>query len=420
MSYSHLYQSLSSGPGVYLFLDEKDNILYVGKAKNLKKRVSSYFKNKLGGKTSLLVSQISKIKTIKVDSEIESLLLEANLIQKYLPKYNVRFTDGKAYPLIRITIKDKYPKVITARRMEDKKSIYFGPFPDVSAMRIVLKVARRIFPFQSVINHPKKICFYNHIGLCPCPEVTNDKFYKKNINHLINFLRGNTKKVIKDIEKERENFSKNEAYEKAWECQKKIDSIKLIASSFYNPFEYEENPNLKEDIRRRELADLQEVLRVNNVIIDLPIRIECYDISIISGKYATGSLVVFTKGEKDSKWYRRFRIRSDFGKNNDFAMIEEVIARRLNHDDWPKPDLIIIDGGKGQVSSVLKVLNQRGAKIPVIGLAKREETIVTPNFKEISLPKDSKTLHLIIRIRDEAHRFAVAYHRKLRSNFVNL
>lgn len=411
---------MSSDPGVYLFLDEKDNILYVGKAKNLKKRVSSYFKNKLGGKTSLLVSQVTGIKTIKVDSEIESFLLEANLIQKYLPKYNVRFTDGKAYPLIRITVKDKYPRVVTARRIGDKSSAYFGPFPNVSAMRTVLKIARRIFPFQSVMNHPKKLCFYNHIGLCPCPEVTNDKFYKKNINHLINFLEGNTKKVIRDIEKERDFFSKNEMYEKAREYQRRIDSIKLITSSFYNPFEYEENPNLREDIRQQELDALRDVLKINNVTIDLPTRIECYDISIISGEYATGSLVVFTNGEKDSKWYRRFKIRKTFGKNNDFAMIEEVMARRLNHEDWPKPDLMIIDGGKGQISSALKVLNQRKVNIPLIGLAKREETIITSDFREISLPKDSKTLHLVMRIRDEAHRFAITYHKKLRSRFVNL
>lgn len=420
MSYSQLYQSLSSGPGVYIFLDEKDKILYVGKAKNLKKRVSSYFRGNLGRKTGLLVSQIKKIKTIKVESEIESLLLEINLIQKYAPKYNVRFADNKSYPMIRITVKDRYPKVLTVRKIDDKNDVYFGPFPNVGAMRAVLKMMRRIFPFQSVQNHPKKICFYNHIGLCPCPEVIKDPFYRNNINHLVNFLKGNTKNVLRDLEKERNKFSKEEMYEKALETQKRMDWIKLVTSAYYNPILYEENPNLREDIREKELESLKDVLNKNGVKITFPERIECYDVSIISGKYAVGSMVVFTHGEKNPNWYRRFKIKGIFLKNNDFAMMEEVIGRRLNHSEWPRPNLIIVDGGKGQVSSALKVLGEKKEKIPVIGLAKREEIIITSAFIEIKLPKDSIALHLVMRIRDEAHRFAITYHRKLRSNFINL
>ena len=427
------YQSLPTSPGVYFFEDRSGNVIYIGKAKNLKKRVSSYFtgRDKLGSKTLSLVLEIAKIKTIKVESEIESLLLEANFIQKYLPKYNVKLADSKAYPLIKITTKDKYPKVLIARRMGDKKSIYFGPYPNVGAMRLVLKIARRIFPYQSVLNHPTKLCLYNHLGLCPCPEVMGDEnykrslkasqktefssfAYKKNIKHLINFLKGNTKKVIKDLEKEKKEFVKNEEFEKAADNQRKIEAIKLITNSHYKPLDYEENPNLSSDLRGIELGDLQKVLQVHGVGVLFPEKIECFDISIISGKYATGSMVVFTNGEKDSSMYRRFKIRYS-GKPSDFAMIEEVLRRRLNHPEWKLPDLFIVDGGKGQVSVATRVLSEKKIKIPLIGLAKREETIVTSSLEEIKLPRDSRVLQLLQRIRDEAHRFAITYHRKLRS-----
>lgn len=331
-----------------------------------------------------------------------------------MPKYNVKFADSKAYPVIEITVKDKFPKVLVVRRMNKKSSRYFGPYPNVGAMKTVLKIARRIFPFQSVINHPKKTCFYYHLGLCPCPEVFKDESYRRNINHLVNFLSGRTGKVVKDLEKEKKNFIRNEEFEEASNCQKKIDAIKLVTASYYRPLEYEENPNLRSDLRYIELRSLKDVLTLNNVKIPFPARIECFDISIIAGKYATGSLVVFINGEKDTSHYRRFKIRYT-GIPNDFAMMEEVIRRRLNHSEWEMPNLIVVDGGKGQVSSAFKVLRERKLDIPLIGLAKREETIVTSNFSEIKLPKDSKALQLLQRIRDEAHRFAITYHRKLRS-----
>lgn len=404
---------MPSDPGVYFFKDNSGNVIYVGKAKNLKKRVSSYFSKQLGPKTQVLVSQIAKVKTIRVQSEIESLLLEANFIQKYMPKYNVRFADSKAYPLIRITIKDKYPKVLTARRIEDKGSIYFGPYPNVSAMRLVLKIARRIFPYQSVLNHPKKLCLYNHLGLCPCPNVLADKSYKKNIRHLINFLKGNARKVIKDLESEKKKLVNKEEFEKASDVQKKLDAIKLITSPYYKPLDYQENPNLTADLRREELMELMNILNFHGVSMKLLKKIECFDVSLLSGKYATGSMVVFLNGEKNSSMYRRFKIKYS-GVPSDFAMMEELLDRRLNHLDWELPNLLIVDGGKGQISSALKVLKRKQIEIPVIGLAKREEIIVTSDFTQIKLPRSSKALQLVQRIRDEAHRFAITYHRKLR------
>ena len=396
----------------------------MGKAKNLRKRVSSYFINKdLGEKTAHLVSQIKNIKTIRVDSELESLLLEANLIKKFNPKYNSRLTDGKAYILARVTYKEKFPKVLLARKIDDKKSVYFGPFPNSSDLKTVLKLIRKIFPYQSVSNHPKRYCLYYHLGLCPCPPMfktlEENKVYKSNIRHLIQFFEGETKKIIKELESERDYLSKNENYETAQIIQKKIDAINSITSQSINPFDYEINPNLRSDLRSREIQELLKVLKENKVSVNKLERIECFDISNISGKHATGSMVVFVQGEKDSSSYRRFQIkRPPRVIPNDFAMMQEVIKRRLTHPEWGKTDLIIVDGGKGQISSAQKVLFEQNAEIPLIGIAKREELLITSDFKVIRLPKNSPALNLVKRIRDEAHRFAITYHRKLRSKYL--
>lgn len=417
---------LPTNPGVYMFLDENGDVLYVGKAKNIKNRVSSYFVNRrdLGTKTQILVSKIKKIKTINVDSELESLLLEANLIKKFNPKYNAKLTDGKNYLLARITIKDSTPKVLFARRDGEKDSIYFGPFPNSSDLKLVLKIIRKIFPYQSVLHHSKRLCLYYHLDLCPCPPMfTSDqqaKEYKSNIRHIIQFLNGQSKEVVKELEKERNQASKNELFEEAADIQKRIDAINLITSPSHNPFEYEINPNLRSDLRSKELDELLKILKSNGVNIEKLDRIECYDISNISGTNATGSMVVFTNGEKDSSNYRRFKIkRPPKVVPNDFAMMKEVISRRLEHIEWGRPDLIIVDGGKGQISSAKKALFENDNQdIPLIGIAKREELLITSDFKTIRLSKRSEGLMLVRRIRDEAHRFAIAYHKKLRSKLI--
>ncbi len=426
----HSYHLLPQEPGIYLFLDKEGNVLYVGKAKNLKKRVASYFTNSknLLEKTRLLIASSFYIKTIVVESDIDALLLEINYIKKFTPKFNVKLIDGKAYPLIRITVSEEIPKVLIARQQNDKKSIYFGPYPSTKSLRLVLKLLRRIFPFISVDNHPKKTCLYYHLGLCPClnafsnPE--NKKEYRKNIKYIIEFLKGNRKKIVKELEKERSTLVRNERFEKAALIQKKLDAINYITAKSRNPFEYEENPNLVSDIRKKQLEDLKKILKEAKVSVENLRRIECYDISNIMGKQAVGSMVVFINGKKDSSQYRKFKIKTLPPTPNDFAMMEEVLRRRLKHKEWTYPDLIIVDGGKGQVSSALKVLtmeqwNNGTMRIPVIGLAKREEIIITSDFKEIRLPRNFPALFLIQNLRDEAHRFAITYHRRLRSkNFM--
>lgn len=398
-------------------MDEKNDIIYVGKAKNLHSRVSSYFVNtsSLHPKTAALVSQIKKIDVILVESEIESLLLEANYIKKYTPKYNIKLTDGKAYPLIRITGKSDSPAVLLARKMNDPRSIYFGPFPSSTSVKMVLRTIRRIFPYQSVLHHSKGKCLYFHLGLCPClpafPNPESRKMYKKTIKHIIDFLEGNTKKAIKDLEKERDLYSKQEKFEDASAIQKQIAAIHYVTHPIHKPFEYEINPNLREDLREAEMAELVRILRSNRVPIVTAQRIECYDISNTQGTNPVASMVVFTNGEKDASQYRKFKMKTK--GPNDFAMMQEVISRRLRHDEWPRPDLLIVDGGKGQISSAYEIL--AGTNIPLVGLAKREETIITPENIEILLPRRSGALQLVQRIRDEAHRFAITYHRKLRS-----
>jgi len=429
--------------GVYVYTDKQNKILYVGKANNLKSRVSSYFikSANLGEKTRLLVSKVYKIKITIVESELEALLLEAFYIKKYHPKYNIRLSDDKSYVQIRISIKDKYPVVQLARRGEDKNSSYFGPYPNSGAVKLVLKTIRKVFPYQSITNHPKRICLYNHLGLCPCPPVFDNenlrKEYRKNIHGIIRILEGQSPKIVAELEKKRNVLSKLENFEEAATLQKKINALKIITEPFHTPFEYEVNPNLRMDLRKQELDELIKILNVYGLNLQRLQRIECYDISNTQGTNATGSMVVFINGEKESSQYRRFKIKKD-GVPNDFAMIEEVLTRRFKRDGWDKPDMVIVDGGKGQVTSALKAFSVNNISIPLIGLAKREETIIIPqgknnkpqaeiksflprhnnsSFVEVSLPKNSKALLLIMRLRDEAHRFAITYHRKLRSKF---
>lgn len=407
-------------------MDEFNKVLYVGKAINLKARVSSYFSSSVTGeKTRLLVSKIYKIRIVLVESDLEALLLEAFYIKKYNPWFNIRLTDGKAYILVHISIKDKYPKILFARRSDSKTDIYFGPFPSSKAVKLVLKTIRKAFPFQSVNNHPKKVCLYNHLGLCPCPPVFDSakfhKEYKKNIRSIIRIFEGKTKSIIHELEIKRNILSENEKFEMAGELQKKINALYYITQPIYSPSDYDDNPNLRIDLRLKELNELKAHLSDNGCIVETLERIETYDISNTQGTNPTGSMSVFINGEKAGNFYRKFKINS---KNtpDDFSMMYEVLNRRLKHKDWPFPGLIIVDGGKGQVSRALKALKDNNLNIPLIGLAKREETIIIPFIKnsnlifiEVLLPKNSAAIHLLQRVRDEAHRFAVNYHRLLRS-----
>lgn len=407
-------------PGVYEYLDEHSAVIYVGKAIDLKSRVSSYFTSplQLGPKTQALVEKIVKIRITVVESELEALLLEAHLIKKYRPYYNIKLTDDKSYQFIKMTLKSEYPSVTLSRRAEDPKAVYFGPYPSSGSIKIVLKALRKVFPYMSSLNHPKRVCLYNHLGLCPCLPARNDAAnkaeYKKNLQGIVKILEGKSKVIQKEFERERDTASKKEEYEKALYFQKKLDALSLITQPFHRPIEYDLNPNLRSDIREKEMEELKEILNSKGYNLSSVGRIECYDISNTQGTYATSSLVVLTQGEIDKSQYRKFKIKKD-GSPNDFAMMEETLKRRLLHTEWQFPDLLVVDGGKGQITSALNAIKELGVSVPIIGLAKREETIITSDFQEILLPRSTKALQLIMRLRNEAHRFALSYHRKLRS-----
>jgi len=406
---------------VYLFKDTSGKLLYVGKAKDIKKRVSSYFSHKaLDAKTLKLVSLVKNVETIRVGSEIEAFLLESTLIKKHKPFYNIKLIDDKTYPMIEITTHQN-PSITITRKKLDPKTHYFGPYSDVTALKTVLKLIRKIFPYQSIKNHPKRKCLYYHLGLCPCVLANPDKEseYKKNLKNIEKFLEGKKDEVIKTLIKTRDNYSKNEDYENASVVQERINRIILITSDTYDPFHYMDKPDFYFERIEREINSLTEILKPYYSFSGLK-RIECYDISNISGKNATGSMVVFENGDKAGKEYRRFKIRTK-DTPDDFAMMKEMLSRRLNNSDWPTPDLIVIDGGKGQVGAALKALANLGKRIPLIGLAKREEIIVIPIkqqsgiiFEEVKLAHSTPGINLVRRIRDEAHRFAITYHRLLR------
>ena len=393
----------------------------MGKAKDLKKRVSSYFSQKaLDAKTLKLVSLVATIEHIRVGSEIEAFLLESSLIKKHKPFYNIKLIDDKSYPMIEISSGSNSSVTIT-RKKTDPKSAYFGPYSDATALKTVLKLLRKIFPFQSVKNHPKRKCLYYHLGLCPCILVNSDNKneYDKNLKNIGNFLDGKKEAVMKTLIKQRDAYTEVENFENSASVQEKINRINLITSDTYDPFHYMDKPGFYFERIEKEIASLIDILKPYYELKSLK-RIECYDISNISGKNATGSMVVFENGDKNGKEYRRFKIRIK-DTPDDFAMMKEMISRRLNNASWPTPDLLVIDGGKGQVGAALKALANLGKKIPIIGLAKREEIIVVPIkqqsgviFEEIKLAHSTPGINLLRRIRDEAHRFAITYHRLLR------
>lgn len=367
------------------------------------------------------MESVWKIESVVVQSELEALLLEANLIKKHIPPFNVRWVDSKAYPFIKITIKDSFPAVLQARYIDDPKALYFGPYPNITEVRKILKLVRRIFPFVSVKKHPKRICLYYHLGLCPCPQVFDNnevqKTYKRNIRYLARFLEGKKELLVKELEKQMQNAAKSELFEEASLLKKQIEAISLITRPIRRPSEYIINPNLVEDEVKEALLRLEDVLTKEGIQVSELSRIECYDISNIAGKQGTGSLVVFTNGRKDKSQYRRFKIHLR-ETPNDVGMMKEVLQRRTARKDWPLPNLIVVDGGAQQLGIAKHVLKEKGLNIPAIGLAKKLEEIYIGPSKIVRLQKDDTALQLLQRIRDEAHRFALHYHRLLRNKFM--
>lgn len=531
-------------PGCYIYYDKNGEIIYVGKAKNLKSRVSSYFHKKHDRvKVAVLVSKIEKMEYIITDSEVEALILEAHLIKKHKPKYNILLKDDKKYPYFLITDED-YPRITVVRKknINPDKGKFYGPYTNSRAMYSTLDFLKKIFPLKQC-KTPKfsnRPCLYYHIGKCmaPCQGKVTPQEYQNIVAQVELFLSGKQTELIKKLKTQMEEYAKNEQYEKAarmrdsyLDLQKTLEHQKVVYENtrlnediiavlyeegifavtilliregrlidkkdftyfvenedkdeFFKTFFQEyystlmlefpdkivstdlENigdkqlyqdwleiishkkikisygkskqgrelaqlaqknvQNLFENARIKKLASirddfnevgayLQETLKLTN----FPNRIECYDISHIQGTNTVASMVVFYNGMSKKTAYKKFKLKTTEGKPDDFLSMKEVLTRRLSRlgeKNWEKPDLIIIDGGKGQLSSVMEVVEEMGITgIDFVSLAKREEEVFLPHqSKSIRIPMNSNAMFLIQRIRDEAHRFAITYHRSLRS-----
>lgn len=516
--------NLPNKPGVYIMRDSNDTIIYIGKAKNLIKRVKSYFREKLDRpKTQILMSHFDSLEYIITNSEKEALILEANLIKKHRPRYNIQLKDDKRYPYVKIT-DEEFPRLVITRNVT-KNGVYFGPFTDVGSVKQTVKFLKSLFKIRACrnMNGP---CLNSQIDLCyaPCDGRISKKEYSEIINKIDLFFQGKYSTIVKNLKKEMMEAANCEEFEKAAVIRDQIASIEEImekqfvdlvdddldqdvitmaigknevvviimpirngkivgrddflmsGSKYDSPSEimfsfiqqyYGYNRHIPKQILLDENIDDKELLedwlsdlrgnkvkikvpqkgvklrlvkmakknaeiiehqkkKMENSLIELkkylklekvPHVIEGYDISNISGKFAVGSKVSFKDAKPNKKMYKHFRMETP--GPNDFAMMEELLTRRLKMiDNDPEPDLIVIDGGKGQLGMACGVLEKLNlTHIPIIGLAKEFEEIYIPNSKRpIIIPKNNTALHLLQQVRDESHRFAITYHRKLRSD----
>lgn len=537
-------KTLPTKPGVYQFKNKNDRVIYVGKAKNLRNRVRSYFQKNLSQpKTVSMIRNTSDLELVITDSEIEALVLENNLIKELKPRYNVNLRDDKSFPFIKVT-NEPYPRVFPTRRVVRDGSKYFGPYTDVKSMRSSLRMINQIFKIRSckydindksIAEKKYKICLDYHIKKCdgPCEGLVSEEEYNDMVSEVVKLLKGKTDDLIKELNEKMERSVANLEFEKAAELRDKLSQLKVISSKqkvVSDDFEdrdiiaiaheskdascsvftvrngkfigkkqlrlsIEENEELSEIYsaaikfyytdqvevpqeivtevepgdaellkewlqkktdkkikfvhpQRGNLAkllkmckenaslqlkeiQLQKIKKLGNVpypvsalqrdlrLEKLPLKIECFDISNIQGSDAVASMVVFEKGKPKKSLYRKFIIKTVTGPD-DFGSMREVIRRRytkLKDDKEPFPDLIIVDGGKGQLSSAVNELKELGfSEFKIIGLAKRLEEVFFPgNSEPESIPKTSSGLKLLQQIRDEAHRFAITFHRQRRS-----
>lgn len=373
-------------PGIYRMRDSRRSILYIGKATSLKHRVLSYFQRPQESQIEMMLNQVKTIDFLRTESVLEALFLENNLIKKYQPKYNVKLKDDKTFLGILIT-KEDWPRVMPARLTQKlPQGEFYGPFPSGGEVREALQIIRKIFPFRvSCKPLSGKACFEYHLGMCPgvCAGKISMQDYQKTIKQIKMFLTGKKKEIIKTIEKEMREIAKKMEFEKAAKLRDRINSLKHIQDV---ALIQEENISHPEDI---------------------PTRIEAYDVSNISGQFSVGSMVVFSQGLIDKNEYRKFKIKSIEGIN-DVGAIKEIVSRRFEHSEWTKPDLIVIDGGRGQVNGAKEVLALNHLNIPVVGIAKGPNRDKNEIITDEKIDLDEK---LLLRLRDEAHRFAIQYYR---------
>lgn len=430
-------KDLPKEPGVYFHKDASGEIIYVGKAAVLRNRVRQYFQKSRArdAKTEALVAEIVDTDWMVVDSEIEALFLEAEMIRRYMPRYNILLRDDKSLSYIRIDYSSEYPTVSTTRRPLDDGAKYFGPYLSSHSVQQALKSLRRVFPFAvRRIAGQKRANLYYHLGLDPGLEDgrTSLEDYRANLRKLMDVIEGKRKSVERELEKEMKLAAKQEDFERAAKIRNQYYALQNLTRQVI--FSDKEFLDISKD---HALNELVNVLSLK----DFPRRIEGYDISHMQGTNVVASMVVFTNGVSNKSEYRKFKTKLEH--NNDFYNMNETIKRRLSEKNlhaWSKPDLILIDGGKGQLDAAIKARNEMGQQtIPFIGLAKREEQIViqkdesnvilneqalislggffteSDEFILVNVPHSTNVIKLLQRIRDESHRFAITYHGLLKT-----
>ncbi|NLQ51471.1 excinuclease ABC subunit UvrC [Streptococcus mutans] len=524
----HKLELLPDSPGCYIHKDKNGTIIYVGKAKNLKNRVRSYFHGSHNTKTELLVSEIEDFEYIVTGSNTEALLLEINLIQENKPKYNIRLKDDKSYPFIKIT-NEPYPRLLITRQVKKDGGLYFGPYPDSGAATEIKRLLDRLFPFKKCTNPANKVCFYYHLGQCKAHTIcqTDQTYWDSLKEDVKNFLNGRDDKIVNELRDKMTKASELMEFERAAEYRDLIEGIGLLRTKqrvmnqdmqdrdifgyyvdkgwmcvqvffirqgkliqrdvnmfpYYNESEedfltyvgqfYQDNRhfipkeifiprNIDETLvkavvntkiikpqrgEKKKLVNLatknarvslqqkfdlleKDIRKTHGAIenigdllnIPKPVRIEAFDNSNIQGTSPVAAMVVFVDGKPSKKDYRKFKIKTVIGPD-DYASMREVIYRRYSRvmrDGLTPPDLIIIDGGQGQVNVARDVIeNKLGLDIPIAGLQKNDkhqthELLFGDPLEVIPLPRNSEEFFLLQRIQDEVHRFAITFHRQLR------
>ncbi len=517
-------------PGVYLLKNLNGDVIYVGKARRLRNRLRSYFKDpvQLDPKVRAMMSRVDNFDYIVTSSELEALILECNLIKSYQPHYNVLFRDDKSYPYLKITLQDDFPRMVMTREKTHDESRYFGPYADVTALKEILRLLNDLFPIRTCKNFHSRPCLYSDMGRClaPCTGQVDKETYREMIMQVISFLEGETAQITRELENAMQEAAQNLEFETAGRLRDTLAAIrkmnqeqKVVSSSpletdlialagsekdrlavvfrirggklvgkdtyrmqtfleqkenevisFFVQRYYQGNPDIPPEIlvsrcpadrelleswlweeygikttfkvplrgEKKRLLDMtrenavllwEERLRRDDtnlkILIELarvlglevvPERIEGFDISHLGGNETVGSMVVFINGTKESKFYRRFKLEE---QNNDYRAMAMVLRRRLmagirgDQAFVPLPDLILVDGGSGQVNAAAQVLEDLDMEIPVIGLAERKEEVFLPGDRQsLRWPRSSEILKLLQRIRDEAHRFAVQHSRQ--------
>lgn len=520
---------LPTSPGCYIHKDKNGTIIYVGKAKNLRNRVRSYFRGSHDTKTEALVSEIVDFEFIVTESNIEALLLEINLIKENKPKYNIMLKDDKSYPFIKIT-NERYPRLIITRQVKKDGGLYFGPYPDVGAANEIKRLLDRIFPFRKCTNPPSKVCFYYHIGQCMAHTICkkDENYFKSMAQEVSDFLKGQDDQIIDDLKSKMATAAQTMEFERAAEYRDLIQAIGTLRTKqrvmakdlqnrdvfgYYvdkgwmcvqvffvrqgklierdvNLFPYYNDPDedfltyvgqfyqekshlvpnevlIPQDIDEEAVKALVDTkilkpqrgekkqlvnLAIKNARVSLeqkfnlleksvektqgaienlgrllqiptPVRIESFDNSNIMGTSPVSAMVVFVNGKPSKKDYRKYKIKTVVGPD-DYASMREVIRRRygrVQHDGLTPPDLIVIDGGQGQVNIAKQVIQEElGLDIPIAGLQKNDkhqthELLFGDPLEVVELSRNSQEFFLLQRIQDEVHRFAITFHRQLRS-----